>query len=265
MNRECTLVDTVSSCWVRAMLLLILLATVPQAKGQQQATLSGIISDPSGAVIPDAAIRVTNNATQVTRTAVTNATGYYLVLNLTPGTYSIVAQKEGFKTATQTGITLQVAQSATVDLRLELGQTSQEVTVSGAAALLQTSESTIGQVIGPTTMVEMPLNGRNYFNLAELAPGVTSYGSRSFYSSAINDYGTSFNSGSGGEDRNGFSLDGADIKGYVINNSYVPSIDSVQEFKIETTPYSADLGTSSGCANSAGDQEWNRSVSRISV
>ena len=118
--------------------------------------------------------------------------------------------------------------------------------MSGAAPLLQTTESTIGQVIGPTTMVEMPLNGRNYFNLAELAPGVTSYGSRSFYSSAINDYGTSFNSGSGGEDRNGFSLDGADIKGYVINISYVPSIDSVQEFKIETTPYSADLGTSSG-------------------
>ena len=226
--------------------LLLMLTISPHARAQQQATLSGIISDPSGAVVPDTAIRVTNNATQVTRTAVTNATGYYLVLNLTPGTYSIVAQKEGFKTATQTGITLQVAQSATVDLRLELGQTSQEVTVSGAAPLLQTTESTIGQVIGPTTMVEMPLNGRNYFNLAELAPGVTSYGSRSFYSSAINDYGTSFNSGSGGEDRNGFSLDGADIKGYVINDSYVPSIDSVQEFKIETTPYSADLGTSSG-------------------
>ncbi len=246
MNRACTAIANRFSCWAYAILLLLMLAISPRARGQQQATLSGIISDPSGAVIPDTAIRVTNNATQVTRTAVTNATGYYLVLNLTPGTYSIVAQKEGFKTATQTGITLQVAQSATVDLRLELGQTSQEVTVSGAAPLLQTTESTIGQVIGPTTMVEMPLNGRNYFNLAELAPGVTSYGSRSFYSSAINDYGTSFNSGSGGEDRNGFSLDGADIKGYVINVSYVPSIDSVQEFKIETTPYSADLGTSSG-------------------
>ena len=246
MNRAYTAIDNLFSCWAYAILLLLTLAISPYAHGQQQATLSGIISDPSGAVVPDAAIRVIDPATQVTRTAVTNATGYYLVLNLTPGTYSITAQKDGFKTATQSGITLQVAQSATVDLRLELGQTSQEVSVSGAAPLLQTSDSTIGQVIGPTTMVEMPLNGRNYFNLAELAPGVTSYGSRSFYSSAINDYGTSFNSGSGGEDRNGFSLDGADIKGYVINVSYVPSIDSVQEFKIETTPYSADLGTSSG-------------------
>jgi hypothetical protein len=76
MNRECTVIDTISSCWAGAILLLILLAAAPQAKGQQQATLSGIISDPSGAVVPDAAIRVTNNATQVTRTAVTNATGY---------------------------------------------------------------------------------------------------------------------------------------------------------------------------------------------
>jgi hypothetical protein len=246
MNRERAAMPNRVSCWAYVLLLLSLATAAPHAIGQQQATLSGIVSDPSGAVIPDAAIRVIDNATQVTRTAATNSTGYYLFLNLTPGTYSIVAQKEGFKTATQAGLTLQVAQSATVDLKLELGQTSQEVSVSGAAPLLQTTDSTIGQVIGPTTMVEMPLNGRNYFNLAELAPGVTSYGSRSFYSSAINDYGTSFNSGSGGEDRNGFSLDGADIKGYVINVSYVPSIDSVQEFKIETTPYSADLGTSSG-------------------
>ena len=136
MNRACTAIANRFSCWPTRSSLLLMLTISPHARGQQQATLSGIISDPSGAVVPDTAIRVTNNATQVTRTAVTNATGYYLVLNLTPGTYSIVAQKEGFKTATQTGITLQVAQSATVDLRLELGQTSQEVTVSGAAPLL---------------------------------------------------------------------------------------------------------------------------------
>ena len=246
MNRECTAIDTMFSCWAYAILVVVLLTAVPQAKSQQQATLSGIISDPSGAVVPGASIRVTNVDTQVTTTAVTNPTGYYLVVNLTPGTYTIAAQKEGFKTATRSALTLQVAQSATVDLRLELGQASQEVSVSAAPALLATSDATIGQVIGPTTMVEMPLNGRNYFNLAALAPGVSTYGTRSLYSHASNDYGTSFNSGSGGEDRNGFTLDGADIKGYKTNISYVPSIDAIQEFKIETTPYSADLGTSAG-------------------
>ncbi len=246
MNRAWTANGILFPSWVYAMLMSLVLAAVPQARGQQQATLSGIISDPSGAVVPGATVRVTNDATQVTSAAVTNDTGYYLVLNLTPGTYSITAQKGGFKTATRSAITLQVAQSATVDVRLEVGAESQEISVSGAPPLLTTTDSTIGQVIGPTTMVEMPLNGRNYFNLALLSPGISTYGSRSFYSSAINDYGTSFNSGAGGEDRNGFTLDGADIKGYVINISYVPSIDAVQEFKIETTPYSADLGTSSG-------------------
>ena len=219
---------------------------VPQTWGQQQATVSGVVRDPSGAVVPDATIRVTNLDTQVTTTAVTNSTGYYVVGNLVPGTYTIAAQKEGFKTSTVSTLTLQVAQSATVDFQLELGQTSQEVSVRGAPPLVERSDATVGQAIGPTAMVELPLNGRNYFNLAELTPGVSSYGLRSFYSTAINDYGTSFNSGSAGEDRNGFTLDGADIKTYLINGSYVPSIDAIQEFKIETTPYAADLGTSPG-------------------
>jgi len=233
-------------CWGCILVWVLSIVGVPRGWSQQQATISGTITDPTGALIPDAAIRVTNVNTQVSLSAVTNSAGYYVVGNLIPGVYSITVQKEGFKTAARTDITLQVAQSATVDFQLELGQTSQEVSVSAAPPLVERSDAIVGQVIGPTAMVELPLNGRNYFNLAELSPGVTTFGLRSFYSTAINDYGTSFNAGSGGEDRNGFTLDGADIKTYLINGSYVPSIDAVQEFKIETTPYAADLGTSPG-------------------
>jgi hypothetical protein len=233
------------SCRCHAILLAFLLLGIP-AWGQQQATLSGIVRDPSGALIPGASVRVINVDTQVAVTAETNSTGYYMVGNLIPGTYSTEVRKEGFKTAVRPPLTLEVAQSATVDFELELGQTSQEVSVHGTAPLVESTDATVGGVIGPTAMVELPLNGRNYFNLAELSPGVTSYSLRSFYSSAINDYGTSFNSGSAGEDRNGFTLDGADIKQYLINGSYVPSIDAILEFKIETTPYAADLGTSPG-------------------
>ncbi len=237
--------------WVRllgrcAFLWMLFIMAVPRAGSQQQATLSGTVTDPTGALIPGVTIRMTNIQTQVTVSAITNSTGYYVVANLIPGVYSLTAQKQGFKTATRSEITLQVAQAATVDIQLELGQTSQEISVRGTAPLVERRDATIGQVIGPTAMVELPLNGRNYFNLAELSPGVTTYGLRSFYSSAINDYGTSFNSGSAGEDRNGFTLDGADIEAHLINGSYVPSIDAVQEFKIETTPYAADLGTTPG-------------------
>jgi len=233
------------SCRCHAILLALLLLGIP-AWGQQQAALSGIVRDPSGALIPGASVRVTKVDTQVVVSAETNSTGYYVVGNLIPGAYSMEVRKEGFKTAVRPPLTLEVAQSATVDFELEIGQTSQEVAVHGTAPLVERTDATVGGVIGPTAMVELPLNGRNYFNLAELSPGVTTYGQRSFYASAINDYGTSFNSGSAGEDRNGFTLDGADIKQYLINGSYVPSIDAIQEFKIETTPYAADLGTSPG-------------------
>jgi hypothetical protein len=244
--RECIAIETWSFRLFYIILFALALTATPQLWGQQQATVSGVITDPSGAVIPGATVRVTNDGTQITTTAVTNPTGYYLAVNLIPGAYTVTVQKEGFKTVTRPGLILQVAQAATVDLRLELGSTSQEVSVNAVPPLLETSDPTLGQVIGPQTTLEMPLNGRNYFNLAALAPGVSTYGLRSSYSHASNDYGTSFNSGSGGEDRNGFTLDGADIKGYKTNISYVPSIDAIQEFKIETTPYSADLGTSAG-------------------
>ena len=232
--------------FVYTLSVLASLMGVPAALSQQQATLSGVVRDPTGAVVPGATVRVTNVNTQVTGTAETNSTGYYVVSDLIPGTYTIAVQKEGFKTAARSEFTLEVAQAATVDFQLELGQTSQQVSVSAAPPLIQREDATVGQVIGPTAMVELPLNGRNYFDLAKLSPGISSYGLRSSYSHAFNDYGASFNSGSGGEDRNEYILDGADIKAYQHGITFVPTIDAIQEFNIETTPYAADLGTSPG-------------------
>jgi hypothetical protein len=240
-----SLVNRLARC-VSAIFVAALLVAVPKAWSQQQATLSGVVRDPSAAVIPGATIRVTNINTQVSVTAETNSTGYYVVGDLIPGTYTITVQKEGFKTANRTEFTLTVAQAATVDFQLELGRASQAVTVNAAPPLLEREDATVGQVIGPTAMVELPLNGRNYFDLAKLSPGISSYGLRSSYSHAFNDYGASFNSGSGGEDRNEFTLDGSDIKAYQHGITFVPTIDAIQEFSIQTTPYAADLGTSPG-------------------
>lgn len=96
---------------------------------------------------------MTNLDTQVTTTAATNSTGYYVVGNLIPGVYAIAAQKQGFKTATLSALTVQVAQSATVDFSLEVGQVSQEVSVHAAAPLVERSDATVGQVIGPTELL----------------------------------------------------------------------------------------------------------------
>jgi hypothetical protein len=215
-------------------------------QAQERGSISGTITDSSGAAVAGVAISVTDVRTNVVRTATSNSTGAYKVGELVPDPYTVTAEAKGFKRAERTAFTLDVAQAAQVDLQLQVGDVTESVSVEAAPPLLATTDATVGQVIGPVMMSQLPLNDRNYLQLALLSPGTGTYGKSSFYNSALTDNAGSVISGSAGEDRNAFSLDGADIKSYLINGSFVPSIEAVQEFKIETTPYSAELGTSPG-------------------
>jgi hypothetical protein len=213
---------------------------------QQNATIVGTITDNSGAVVPGVAVSVTNVNTGVKVNTVTNSAGYYRVQNLIPGQYTVEAEAKGFQKALRTAFTLEVAQTATIDLTLQVGAVTQTVEVTAATPMLQEQTAEIGQVIQRQEVTDLPLVDRNYLKLALLAPGTSGYYNRSFESGALtNNIGT-FNSGGEGEDRNAFSLDGGDVKAYLINFSFIPSVDAIQEFKIETTPYAADLGTSPG-------------------
>jgi Carboxypeptidase regulatory-like domain len=226
--------------------IILMGITAGWLSGQGLATLSGTVTDPSGAIVPEVTVTVTNASTGVVSTTITNTTGFYRIAGLIPGEYTLTTEKAGFKKTIRPNIILEVAQSATVDLSLQLGQVNQEVTVSGTPPLLTTTNASIGQVIGRQQMTQLPLNDRNYLNLALLSPGTATYGTRSFFTSALTDYAGSITSGIAGEDSNSFSLDGSDIKSYLINGMYVPSIDAVQEFKIETSPYDVSLGTNPG-------------------
>ncbi len=225
---------------------LFVLISACTASAQERASISGTITDSSGASVPQVAVQVIAARTGVVRTTATNSAGSYTVGDLIPDQYSVTAEAKGFKKAIRPPFELDVAQAARIDLRLEVGDVAESVSVNTAPPLMATSDATVGQVIGPVMMSQLPLNDRNYLQLALLSPGTGTYGKSSFYNSALTDDAGSVISGSAGEDRNAFSLDGADIKSYLINGSYVPSIDAVQEFKIETTPYSAELGTSPG-------------------
>ncbi|HEY7306873.1 MAG TPA: carboxypeptidase regulatory-like domain-containing protein [Bryobacteraceae bacterium] len=227
-------------------LLLLLAAVIPSVLAQERGSISGTVADSSGAAVPGVTVQITDTRTNVTRSTATNSVGYYIVGGLIPGPYTVVVEAKGFKRATRPPFTLEVAQAARVDIALQVGDVSESVSVSSAPPLLATSDATVGQVIGPVMMSQLPLNDRNYLQLALISPGTGTYGKSSFYNSALTDNSGAIFSGSAGEDRNAFSLDGADIKAYLINGSFVPSIDAVQEFKIETTPYSAELGTSPG-------------------
>ena len=219
---------------------------IPGAWAQATGSILGTITDTSGAVIVGAKVVVTNVSTNVSRETMTNGAGYYQVDNLIPGEYALTVEMQGFKKAVRGKFELQVAQSARIDLSMEVGEVTQTVEITAAAPLLNTTDATVGQVVGVRETRELPLNGRNYLQLAALVPGTAQYGLRSFYNSGLTDNQGSVISGGSGEDRNEVTLDGVGVKSYMINVAYVPSIDGLREFKVETSPYSADLGRSGG-------------------
>src|SRR6266849_8455002 len=155
--------------------LCIVLVCSLAALGQTQAGISGVIHDPTGAVIPGVTVTVTNPATNFSRSAITNEAGVYNLPGLQPGRYNIKVELPGFRTITQNDVELQIQQSARLDFTLQVGELSQTVEVSGTAALIATENATVGTVIENKRIVDMPLNGRNFLQLVSLSPNV-SYG-----------------------------------------------------------------------------------------
>src|ERR1017187_2668685 len=137
------------------------------------ATLTGAILDPAGAVVPDTHVSVTNTANDFTRTIFSNSSGTYVVTNLLPGHYRIVAEHGGFQRAVISDIELLVDQTAHLDIHLQLGQTTESVIVNAAAPVLDSETSSVSSVVDPHQMLNLPLNGRNFYDLVQLSPGVS--------------------------------------------------------------------------------------------
>lgn len=212
------------------------------------ATLSGTVGDPSGAVIPGAQVTAVNEATNASVTVTANESGRYLFPTLRPGVYRITATHQGFKQFVTTGITLQVNQAARLDIELTVGQVSEQVNVEATAKMLETESSSRGAVIDQRKIIELPLNGRDYNQLALLSPGVLSPTPRL---QSIGFRGA-FNVNGNRAFQNAFQLDGVDNTSYSNsfrgNNTQIiqPGIEALQEFKIQTNAYSAEFGRSSG-------------------
>ncbi len=228
----------------RLLLLLVFSGVASYAQGPS-GSFAGTVTDPSGAVLPKSSVSLVNVATGVTRKVETDQVGLYTFPALPPGVYNITVERSGFQTQERSNITLQVQQSARIDFALSVGQTSQTVNVAADAAMLSQEDSTIGQVVENKRIVELPLNGRSYLQLAVLSAGATNTsppsqsssfqgGSRGATSLTINGQRNDFNH---------YTLDG--IENTDPNfNSYIlqPSIDALQEFKIQAATYPADYG-----------------------
>ncbi len=213
-------------------------------------TISGTVTDPTGAVIPQAAVTVTNTSTGVVSSTTANASGHYAFLSLPPGTYNLSAVKTGFATSKFSGIPLRIYQQLTQDVILKVGAATQTITVQAAPTLVNTTNASLGTTVGQKTILDMPLDLREVGALALLVPGTVNTTGRSLATGAAN--GSGFNdfgySGSGGESGGNLLLIDGMISRALNNSSFAldPPPEMVREFKIQNNIYDASFGMASG-------------------
>jgi hypothetical protein len=238
-----------SAQWHVAALSICFLLTAAVSWAGVTGSISGVVRDPSGALIPDVKVRAANVATGVQQVVRTNADGFYEFLSLPVGTYNVQAEKGGFETYRETGLVLNVNTALRVDITLKLGQVSQQITVTGSAVHVQTTNTQLGQVIGTTQIRAIPLNGRSYIDLLALQPGIVP---QSVGGYSIMPVSGSLSSGllsiSGQRQTN----NGYMVNGVVVNEdasmgtAIIPNLDSITEFRIITGSANAEYGNFSG-------------------
>ena len=212
------------------------------------ASLTGRITDPNKAVISGATLTVINTGTRVHYQGLTNETGTYYVSDLPPGRYRIEVEKLGFKAVIQTGVILHVQDALEVNFEMTLGSASESVTVAGELPPLDTESSTVGTVVEQRKANELPLNGRNVFNLIVLAPSVIPQGSSSGTPVGVNPFGWGNYQVNGSfGNQSAEYLDGQPLNiGYINLPVLIPTQDSIQEFKVQTSNLGPEWGRFAG-------------------
>jgi hypothetical protein len=233
--------------WGFALALLVL---APCSAQSISGTILGSVLDTTGAAVPGASVTIVNGETALTRVATTNSAGEYDVPSLPPGTYNIAVEMKGFKKVSLSGVRLNVDQKARVDLKLEVGDLAESVQVQAAVPLVQSDSSELGVTVNESQIKELPLNGRDFVQLTRLIPGVTRGVPGSNNDGASNEGWrmSSTISANGMRTRdNNFLLDGIDNNELNLNTVIIfPSVDAIEEFKVQTSTYSAEFGRANG-------------------
>jgi len=233
--------------------LLLSFPALALAQTASTGALTGTIMDNSGAVVPEAKVTVTNEATGEARTVVSQPNGSYTIPLLLPGSYRVEFSKTGFKQAVKPGLEINVTETARLDVQLELGAVEEQVTVTSEAALLQTESSALGRVTDHTLVSNLPLVTRNYTQIVTLSPGI---------SASVTNAGA-LGRGTGGESQgnfraygasgadNNFQMNGVQINdlqasGFLSGGVAIPNPDAIQEFKVQTGLYDATYGRNAG-------------------
>ncbi|MBM3812008.1 MAG: carboxypeptidase regulatory-like domain-containing protein [Acidimicrobiia bacterium] len=226
----------------------LMLALSFAALGQEtRSMLFGRVLDPQGSAVVGATVVIRNAETGVTQTMRTNDTGYYEGNLLMPGQYEISAEMAGFKKLVRKGISLPVSSRIEVALHLEIGGVTETVSVTAEAPLLETNAVSTGRVIDNKSLMELPVMGNSALLLVKLAPGVQTGGVNNYLALHSNVGGSDYNV-SGNIGGNAWTLDGSPNQGPSRRTAYLPYTDAIDEFKVETNNFNAEIGQSTGAA-----------------
>jgi hypothetical protein len=239
MNRSCV--------WMLLVVSLLSLFLVPAYGQKTEGTIEGVVTDPAGAVVPNAAVTITNTGTAQTRSISSDASGFYAAPQLSPGKYEVVVKAASFKESKTRDVEVHVASSTTVNVQLVVGSATEQVEVNAYAIQVQTGTAALGEIIDSAQVSELPLNGRSFVNLTQLAPGV----------SGANNFDTKNKGLKGGVDfsvngnpttNNLFLIDGANNNDLGSNRTILiyPSNEAIAEFKMMRNAYGPEYGQASG-------------------
>ncbi len=228
--------------------ILLALGVSTAVLAQSTAALQGTVLDPQGAAVPKAKVTVRNIQTGVERTTETDDAGIFQVASLPVGTYRLEIRREGFQTLVVPDLKLDVSTTVSRTFELKVGEVTQTVEVASAAPIVEASTITVGQVIDQATVQEIPLNGRHFVELGLLIPGSVTAPQNGFLTAPLRGQGSfQFNTAGNREDTVNFMINGINLNDMVQNQiTFQPTIDTVQEFKVDNSTFSAEYGRNSG-------------------
>ncbi len=237
---------------IRRALFLLALSSVAALLAQEfRALISGSVTDPSGAAVPAAVVTAVNNATNVRTAAKSAGDGNYVIAQLPPGPYDLTVEAPGFQKYTRSGVTLNVGDKATIRVRLEVGATSESITVNAGLTGIEQNQSVTGQLMDNRKVSELPLNGRQVFMLLQLSAGVLftqqQFGATGFSGTRAWDVNGNYSMHGSRANTNAFLLDGAPL-GVSGAWDYAPLVDAVEEFKVSAFANDASHGLTGGGA-----------------
>jgi len=254
---------SVSRRVVSCVLALIVAGAAPVLAQTYHGGLRGLVRE-QGAVVPGAGVDLINEATNVSRHTQTNNVGEYAFINVDPATYTVKVTMQGFKTVENKGVRIGTQQFVTLDFALEVGSLTEAVTVESQASPLETSNASVGSTLDSATLQTLPTAGRNPFFLSTITPGVTHTGDPQFIRQQDQTNSSLLSLGGGPRRGNNYTLDGVAIVDIRNRATIIPSIEAVEEVKVQVTTYDAEMGRTGGgvfnMTGKSGANAWHGSL-----